>query len=222
MTPETIQNELQTAHVRSRKIGCGVAYDRPWWERDYSAPESGCTVRCLDLWRFCNRILWPTNENRESPSLQREIRYKVSSKHLTLASPAFAKALSGSWREGSTLREKGTVTINVEDWNSEAFLTILNIFHGRFSDIPNQVGVELLAKLTVLADYYQCLANVEVFAHMWMKDGESFLPRVYGRELLLELLALTCPSTARSLRESLSTRAQVLSQRFISPFRIQS
>ncbi|KAH8432722.1 uncharacterized protein LDX57_010349 [Aspergillus melleus] len=66
--------------------------------------------------------------------------------------------------EGSTLQENGAVEIPIEGWDTEAFLILMNIFHCRHSALPRTPIIEMMAKVGVLTDYYDCLSSVQIFA----------------------------------------------------------
>ncbi|THC94074.1 hypothetical protein EYZ11_006444 [Aspergillus tanneri] len=68
----------------------------------------------------------------------KEIRYRVSAKHLMVASPVFKKSLTCGWKETDTLQSKGSVEIQVEKWDSEALLILLNVLHCRQREIPRK------------------------------------------------------------------------------------
>ncbi|KAI9038265.1 uncharacterized protein KD926_010921 [Aspergillus affinis] len=129
-----------------------------------------------------------TNEQEKDPE-NKDIKYQVSAKHLTLASSVFAKALSPKWHEGSTLQEKGSVEIIVDGWDPEALLIFFRIIHCRFDYLPKMISLELLAKIVVVAAYYQCIATIRIFADIWMKG--MIPPRTYDRNLMLWLLLYT-------------------------------
>jgi hypothetical protein len=97
-----------------------------------------------------------------SKSEEKEIHYLVSSRHLMLASPWFMRTLKS---ETSTKAVKdppdGRYHISARDWDEEAFLILLSIFHIRSRQVPATVSLELLAKIAVLVDYYE-LAGAEV------------------------------------------------------------
>jgi hypothetical protein len=77
-----------------------------------------------------------------SPSPPPELRFKVSSKHLTLASQRFKKILTGDYKEANLAQ----VTIGVFD--SEALKILLNIIHGKNSNVPRSLSLEILAKIS--------------------------------------------------------------------------
>ena len=84
------------------------------------------------------------------------VLYCVSSRHLTLASPVFRKMLSpDGFREGYK-KPDGRYYIVAEDWEEEAFLIFLNMLHLRGRKVPRYANLELLAKVGILVDYYDC------------------------------------------------------------------
>lgn len=136
----------------------------------------------------------PTNEDNpvlghvqtnEPPKM---VRLRVSSRHLILASPVFRKMLEGPWRESQAchgpLRE-----ISVGEWDLEAFIIVLDIIHGHHRLVPRSLSLEMLAKVAVIVNYYDCVEVVEVFSDNWLQGLEKDLPKSYGRESILALLA---------------------------------
>ena len=116
-----------------------------------------------------------------------EIRLRVSSKHLILASSYFKAALNGPWTESVSISADGSRCISANDWDPEAFLILMHIIHGRNRHVPRVVSLELLAKIAVLVDYYNCMEAVEVFAEIWLPGLRSQLLAQDGRELILWL-----------------------------------
>ncbi|KAH6972423.1 hypothetical protein BKA56DRAFT_493469 [Ilyonectria sp. MPI-CAGE-AT-0026] len=116
------------------------------------------------------------------------VRLRVSSRHLILASPVFRRMLEGPWMESQAchgpLRE-----ISVGEWDLEAFIIVLDIIHGHHRLVPRSLSLEMLAKVAVIVNYYDCVEVVEVFSDNWLKELEKDPPKSYGRESILALLA---------------------------------
>ncbi|KAH6875144.1 hypothetical protein BKA58DRAFT_284069, partial [Alternaria rosae] len=112
--------------------------------------------------------------------------YYVSSRHLMLASPLFRAALSpGRWCEGCK-KADGRYHITADDWEEEAFLLLMNMLHLRSPQIPKSASLELLTKLGILVDYYDCASAVEFFTTVWLNKLHSFeMQSSYCRELML-------------------------------------
>ncbi|KAF5012934.1 hypothetical protein FDECE_1045 [Fusarium decemcellulare] len=108
-----------------------------------------------------------------------EIRFRVSSPHLILASPVFKAMLDGPFSEG-VRNERGFYEIKAFEWSAEALLILLNIIHGHHRSTPKTVDVSLLEQVAVLVDYYQCHEIVEVFADKWMAAHQDAFPKDYG------------------------------------------
>ncbi|PLB54141.1 hypothetical protein P170DRAFT_482554 [Aspergillus steynii IBT 23096] len=124
----------------------------------------------------------------ETKCEDKEVRYQVSAKHLTLASPVFKAALSDAWKEGSTLPQ-GSAEIEVHGWDSQALLVMLSILHWQIDALPGKVGIEFLTKIVILADYYGCLSVIKVFGWGWFKLMQSSIPNEYSRDLMMWLCA---------------------------------
>lgn len=124
-------------------------------------------------------------EVSQSPEKAVEIRMRVSSAHLILASSHFETMFKGPWKEAANGPPFEVIT---EDWDEHAFVHVMNIIHNRTRKVPRQVNLELLARIAVIVDYYQVLEAVEVFADIWLQDSKLSSPDPSGRQLSLEVL----------------------------------
>ena len=116
---------------------------------------------------------------------QGEVRIRLSSKHLTLASPVFKKMLQGPWRESTV--SSGCQTVDASEWDVETTLILMNILHSRVRSVPRTISLEMLAKIAVLVDYYECYEALELFVDIWIEKLSRNLPTEYGRDLVLWL-----------------------------------
>ncbi|EQL37997.1 hypothetical protein BDFG_01014 [Blastomyces dermatitidis ATCC 26199] len=112
-------------------------------------------------------------------------RIQVSAKHLTLASPVFKKTFTGGWKESVNFLESCSVEITMDGWDLEALLILLRIIHCQHYIVPRKLGLELLAKVAVLSDYYDCQAAVKFFTDIWVAPLEDTIPKFYTRDLIL-------------------------------------
>lgn len=112
------------------------------------------------------------------------IHYHCSAAHLKLASKTFEKSLSGDWAE-SIRKDDGRYHIVVEDWDENALLTLLNIFHLKTRQLPEEMDDEKLTKLAVLMDYYDCAETTGTFTDVWLDRMRNRVPSTYCRELIL-------------------------------------
>lgn len=85
------------------------------------------------------------------PDVQQvEMRMRLSSQHLILASTYFRKALQTPWKVSGTSCDP--CYINESEWDAEAMLILMNITHGRNRSVPEITNLEMLARLAVLVD----------------------------------------------------------------------
>ena len=114
-----------------------------------------------------------------------EVHYQVSSRHLQLASPWFKRAMAKeTWSESKL--EDGKYQIIAHDWDEQAFLMLLNIFHLRTKQVPRVIPLELLAKVGVLVDYYECGEAIEMFTAMWIDEVKKIATlSIFCRNLVL-------------------------------------
>lgn len=130
-----------------------------------------------------------TIQNADQYVSENNVYIKVSAKHLTFASPVFKAMLTGPLKEGvafSKLQE-GSVEITAESWDIDAFLIVLRIIHCQVKPMPHNPNLEMLAKVAVIADYYQCQEAVRHFADKWVTGLEGTIPKEYSRDLILRL-----------------------------------
>ncbi|RMZ67717.1 Nuclear pore [Pyrenophora seminiperda CCB06] len=119
-----------------------------------------------------------------------------------LASPWFRRTLTRK-EFAESLRDPsdGRYHIQANDWDEEALLILLNIFHVRTRRVPATVSLEMLAKIAVLVDYYE-LENAEVMERDtkdWIANVRRSvaIPSSYCRDLMLWI----CISRVFCMRE---------------------
>uniref|UniRef100_L2GB48 Uncharacterized protein n=1 Tax=Colletotrichum fructicola (strain Nara gc5) TaxID=1213859 RepID=L2GB48_COLFN len=100
----------------------------------------------------------------------------------------FKKALSELWAKTLVHSEDGRRHLQAADWDADALLILMHIFHARTQNIPRSVDLEQLAKIAVLVDYYDCHDTVEFFATLWIHSLQEQLSLQCNRELILWLL----------------------------------
>lgn len=118
----------------------------------------------------------------------RDVLLRVSSKHLALASPYFRARFEGSWKPSISPTPNNCLTLFEEDWDTEAFLILMNVIHGRTSRIPHSVSLELLAKIAVLVDYYKCPDAIKFFSEVWIGKLCVSHTTTYSRDLVLWII----------------------------------
>ncbi|KAL2803057.1 hypothetical protein BJX63DRAFT_440444 [Aspergillus granulosus] len=108
-----------------------------------------------------------TKESAESTHAEQydEIcfRIQVSAKHVILVSSVFKKMLTGGWKESIAYLQSGSVELI----------------------IPRKLSLEMLAKVAVLADYYDCREAVDILADIWIIALDESVPTTYSRDLIL-------------------------------------
>lgn len=64
----------------------------------------------------------------------------------------------------------------------------MDIIHGKNKKVPRAIDLEMLAKISVLADYFQCDESLEVWVQLWIKElVKSFLTS-FNTDLVLWIL----------------------------------
>ncbi|SPJ71797.1 uncharacterized protein FTOL_01525 [Fusarium torulosum] len=162
----------------------GVVYTRPNFS-DEEDMETGYTDAETNSNSSNLRVQdWHYGETSGNLPDQVEIRMLVSAKHLALASSYFEKMFAGPFTEGK-LDHSGLRQVTASDWDPEAFNIILTIIHGYHRDVPRSLNLEMLAKLAMIVDYYQCHESVELYADIWLESLKSKIPTAYGKDCIL-------------------------------------
>ncbi|OQE06917.1 hypothetical protein PENVUL_c016G00662 [Penicillium vulpinum] len=126
-------------------------------------------------------------ENQMSePMDRREFLIQVSAKHMMFASSVFKKTLTGSWKESELYLKKGSVEVTADGWDSEALLIILRAIHCQYNQIPKKVTLEMLAKISVIADYYDCKDVLYIMTDIWIGSLDEKVTTC-SRDLMLWL-----------------------------------
>ncbi|KAF7863207.1 hypothetical protein EAF04_007290 [Stromatinia cepivora] len=125
----------------------------------------------------------------------KKIRFVVSSRHLSLASPVFKAMLRGNFQEGLKLKETGKIEIPLPDDDSAAWKILLNIIHGRYMAIPLQLKLQVITQIAVLVDKYRMHEVVYLFFPTWRKAMD------YPPTRWEDIISWICISWVFELRE---------------------
>jgi hypothetical protein len=129
------------------------------------------------------KTLKPMQEELYSESVE-EVRMLVSSKHMKLASPVFKAMLREDYfKEGLELGSTGTAEISLPDDDPDAFAILLNIIHGRTRQVPRDMDLDLLSRISTLVDKYQLHEVVEIMSDRWIALLESDIPEEFTDDL---------------------------------------
>ncbi|KXX74011.1 hypothetical protein MMYC01_209890 [Madurella mycetomatis] len=102
------------------------------------------------------------------------VTFRVSSRHLALASPVFKSALTGEWKE--SVKTEGEHQINSEGWDTTALSIFLKAIHCQYRQVPRSLELEMLAKVAVIVDYYAAHQAIEILGPIWINALRSWLP----------------------------------------------
>ncbi|KAF5591092.1 hypothetical protein FPANT_5825 [Fusarium pseudoanthophilum] len=166
--------------------------------------------------------LKPSNEDGRNV----ELRYRVSSAHLMLASPVFRAMLDGPFKESSR-NEDGCFEVKTSECSAQGLLILLDIIHGHHRDVPKTIAFSLLTEMAILVDYYQCHEIVEMFAENWIaavvqedkiegSDSQTnisrlFISWVFGKiELFNSVVYSLIKFTARPIQTDLPLPSTIL------------
>ncbi|KAI3397515.1 hypothetical protein diail_10607 [Diaporthe ilicicola] len=152
------------------------------WDDDAAAPPADASSVYAGILRGTSR---PPNTYASIASAP-EVRIKVSSRHLALASRHFRN----KFRLGQNpVEPDGRVHITLGGYDPKAVSLVMDAVHGRARKVPRSVGLELLAKVAVFVDAFRFHEAVEVYAERWFEELGDTLPAKYGRDLVLWIYA---------------------------------
>jgi hypothetical protein len=129
-----------------------------------------------------------TSEPDPANTEEAEVSYYVSRRHLVSASSTLDRMISGAdWKEGNIDENDGLYHVPAQDWDSEALLYVLQILHLRNGQVPRTIPLELLAKIAVLIDFYDCAEALESFTERWIEylRVTAPVPSYFCRDLML-------------------------------------
>ena len=175
LSPEVI--EVHAEEISARQPTAEGAGRKP-------GPEPGvesCRKPLEDDTR--NNHTSPVQINEESSHQQ--IRIRVSSKHLTLASRVFKRILQPGFREGDSLRSGRSTELPLPEDHPFPMSILLNIIHGRLREVPRIVDLCMLTEIAILVDKYELLGITGMFLDFWLPNLEATIPRVFDSNLRL-------------------------------------
>ncbi|KAF4335870.1 hypothetical protein FBEOM_10295 [Fusarium beomiforme] len=115
-------------------------------------------------------LIEPYLENGEP----NELEFRVSAKHLCLASPVFRSMINGSFKE-SQPNDEGLLEVRTSEWNAQALLIVLDIIHGHHRSVPRRLSRDIIAQIGLIVDYYDCLEVVQIFGDSWFMNVQNWL-----------------------------------------------
>ncbi|KAK7961783.1 uncharacterized protein PG986_002608 [Apiospora aurea] len=124
---------------------------------------------------------------------ERTVRFRLSSKHLEMASTFFKDILTHRDPE----EEGNVITIETTSWDTDAMLVLMNIIHGRHRNVPRRLDLEKIAQIAVIVDYFRYHEVVDAFEYTWINEQRRYMPTMYCRDLVL-WLAISYNSIAPS------------------------
>ncbi|KAH8725724.1 hypothetical protein GQ44DRAFT_599689, partial [Phaeosphaeriaceae sp. PMI808] len=80
------------------------------------------------------------------------------------------------WKESIRNENDGLYHVPAEDWDSETLLCVLPVLHFRNGQVPRTVSLEMLAKIAVLIDFYECAEALESFTERWIEHLQVATP----------------------------------------------
>lgn len=99
--------------------------------------------------------------------LSSRAKYRVSSKHMILASRYMKRSLKRITGSDGKLPDPAEVTLL--DCNQDALVIILNIIHGYNRGVPRSLDIKVLVNIANVVRYLECQEVVDTFAYIWLQ-----------------------------------------------------
>lgn len=161
----------------------------------------------------------PKPDPQVAPTTKADVKFRVSSKHLMLASKYFYSLFNGLWKENNT-NSDSNYSLYTDDWDGEALLIMLNIIHGRNRKVPRTLSLEQVARIAVIIDYYQCHEVAEAFSDGWIAEIGLYMPLIEcGRETVLRFM-VSWVFTQKNVFSDLSVHMQRLLRGPLDPLNL--
>ncbi|CVK84800.1 uncharacterized protein FMAN_01727 [Fusarium mangiferae] len=107
-----------------------------------------------------------------------QIRMRVSSHHLSLASPVLSSLLQQSAEANE---------IYLTGWDAKALATVLNVIHGRNAQIPRNVNFEFLTQVASIVHHLKCTEAVQLLSAFWLSTLEQDTVTCFNSNCILWL-----------------------------------
>ncbi|KAL3478366.1 hypothetical protein BJX99DRAFT_256483 [Aspergillus californicus] len=106
--------------------------------------------------------------------------FKVSSERMLHASAVFEDLF--------LQRKRAPGNITIRGWDARALHIVLEAIHGGNQIVPHFVSLEMLAKIAVFVELFQCQKSLELYTDFWIKPLKKNIPLISNsRDLLLWL-----------------------------------
>ncbi|KAF5628783.1 hypothetical protein F52700_7875 [Fusarium sp. NRRL 52700] len=108
----------------------------------------------------------------------REVRMRISSKHLSFASSTFRDLLLTSSNKDASAQcsacssspARPFIRVHTIGWDAMALAIVLDVIHGRHAEIPRVINLGLLARIATVVDYYKCQEVIHIFFGYWQRN----------------------------------------------------
>lgn len=111
-----------------------------------------------------------------------DIEVRVSSRHLSLASPYFKTLFSSKFKEGAGLHNHGFAKIPMTDDHIDGIMLILRSLHYQH-DIPN-ISPSLMLQIAWTANKFDLASPIKYWSREWLKKVESHIPTQWNPEVI--------------------------------------
>ncbi|KAJ4249158.1 hypothetical protein NW762_012493 [Fusarium torreyae] len=114
-----------------------------------------------------------------------ELRFKVSKKHLTIASQRARTMFKSKCKETQKSEVDGLYHWTIEPmFDPEALRIVLRIIHAQAQHLPNHVPLEMIVSIAEVADDLRCHEALSFFVEVWIDRLSQSVPNQMCSELV--------------------------------------
>ncbi|KAI0545279.1 hypothetical protein F4679DRAFT_483391 [Xylaria curta] len=153
--PQSSESKRESGVSMAYSSGLREAIDAIWCDEE-GVPSTHST--------------YSTHSNMSVPlAWLSEVKFLVSSKHLSLASLHVRLVLSGPWLEATKTHDDGLRHWVVEGFDANAMSIVLGIMHNRHDNVPKAVQLDMLVEIARIVDYVGCYDVMVLYAKtLWI------------------------------------------------------
>ncbi len=116
--------------------------------------------------------------------LEHVAHFRVSSKHLALASPVLNEAVQSTHIQSYISEKRSLRKIPLSGDDPEALLLLLRLMHVQFKHVPREVDLRILTQIATLVDKYELLEITHLSAGGWLSGIKYTIPTELNNDLL--------------------------------------
>lgn len=114
--------------------------------------------------------------------------FRVSSRHLILASPFFSELFQSELTRNARVQSPDCIEVPLMGDDPDALLILMRLVHGRFKEVPRRVNLATLTQIAILVDKYELTETTDLLIQGWIMGIKDKIPQQLTKDVLSYLL----------------------------------